>query len=224
MGSRSQLISPLCAAAVIALLLNCPLANAAATLEEGFDAFEQGDITTAVRIWRHLANSGDQTAQVNLGQLYRTGNGVTANDAEAVKWYTRAAQQGSEVARYTLLLMAEEGRTSQSGLAAAKTQLTAKPSSSTPDEKWLAELTNHDYLLQLVGASRRNSLEIFVKEHLANSIRIPRIIRSERDGKDWFILLAGPYSSKAKARVAIDNLPPKVQANGPWIRKASSLQ
>lgn len=224
MGSRSQLISPLCAAAVIALLLNCPLANAAATLEEGYDAFEQGDVNTAVRIWRHLANSGDQTAQVNLGQLYRTGNGVTANDAEAVKWYTRAAQQGSEVARYTLLLMAEEGRTSQSELAAANAQVTAKPSSSTPDEKWLAELAEHDYLVQLVGASGRNSLEFFAKEHLANSIRTSRIIRSERDGKDWFILLTGPYSSKAQARVAIDNLPPKARENGPWIRKASSLQ
>ena len=69
-------------------LLLSTLANAG--IEQGYDAFDRGDVAGAVRIWRDLAGRGNATAQFNLGQLYRLGNGVKADDREALKWYLLA--------------------------------------------------------------------------------------------------------------------------------------
>jgi TPR repeat protein len=40
------------------------------------------------------AGKGDAKAQFNLGDCYRTGEGVTKDMVEAVKWYRKAAEQG----------------------------------------------------------------------------------------------------------------------------------
>lgn len=37
-------------------------------------------------------------AQFNLGELYFYGWGVDQNNAEAIKWYRKAAEQGYELA------------------------------------------------------------------------------------------------------------------------------
>jgi hypothetical protein len=41
-------------------------------------------------------------AQNHLGWLYQSGNGVTKNYVEAVKWYRKAAEQGLGDAAYNL--------------------------------------------------------------------------------------------------------------------------
>jgi TPR repeat protein len=40
---------------------------AAGPFEEGADTFERGDYTTALRLWRLLAEQGDADAQLNRG-------------------------------------------------------------------------------------------------------------------------------------------------------------
>jgi len=41
-------------------------------------------------------------AQFSLGVMYYKGHGVPENDAEAVKWYRKAAEQGNEGAKKML--------------------------------------------------------------------------------------------------------------------------
>ena len=41
-----------------------------------------------------FASQGNAAAQYNLGLMYRNGEGVPKDDAEAVKWYHLAADQG----------------------------------------------------------------------------------------------------------------------------------
>ena len=48
---------------------------------------------------KRLAEQGDVYAQTVLGLMYARGEGVPENDAEAVKWYRLAAEQGNEGAR-----------------------------------------------------------------------------------------------------------------------------
>ena len=49
-----------------------------------------------------LAEQGDALAQNNLGVAYANGDGVAENDAEAVKWYRKAADQGEAMAQLNL--------------------------------------------------------------------------------------------------------------------------
>ena len=51
-----------------------------------------------------------RTARYNLGMLYDTGHGVAQNHDEAVKWFRRAADQGSARAQNNLGTMYARGR------------------------------------------------------------------------------------------------------------------
>jgi len=48
-------------------------------------------------------------AQFNLGMIYDTGEGVTKDAAEAVKWYRKAADQGLAAAQFNLGVMYANG-------------------------------------------------------------------------------------------------------------------
>jgi hypothetical protein len=71
-------------------------------LQEGWDAFGRGDYAGALAIWQPLAEQGDVNMQLLLGSIYDLGQGVPQDDAEAVKWYERAAVQGSAKGQYQL--------------------------------------------------------------------------------------------------------------------------
>jgi TPR repeat protein len=51
------------------------------------------------------AMQGSVIDQYNLGVMYENGHGVPENDAEAVKWYRKAAEQGHESAQSNLGVM-----------------------------------------------------------------------------------------------------------------------
>jgi TPR repeat protein len=51
---------------------------------------------------RKLADEGDPAAQFALGARYATGEGVSQNYSEAVRWFDKAGEQGHVVAQATL--------------------------------------------------------------------------------------------------------------------------
>lgn len=50
-----------------------------------------------------LAKKGNAEAQFKVGEMYETGFGVKTDQAEAVKWISKAADQGHETAKFKLL-------------------------------------------------------------------------------------------------------------------------
>jgi TPR repeat protein len=52
-----------------------------------------------------MADEGNPAAQFNLGQMYRLGQGVPRNAAEAARWYHLAAAQGDGQSQYNLGVM-----------------------------------------------------------------------------------------------------------------------
>ena len=68
-----------------------------------------------------LAEQGNAAAQFALGSMYIDGHGVPQNDAQAVKWFRKAADQGHSRAQLALGAMYTEGRgVPQSHAEAAK--------------------------------------------------------------------------------------------------------
>jgi TPR repeat protein len=53
----------------------------------------------ALRLIRPLVNDGDASAQFNLGLMYTTGQGVQQDNAAAVLWFRKAAEQGYALAQ-----------------------------------------------------------------------------------------------------------------------------
>ena len=87
-----NLTSTICLA--VALLLGSAGVSWSQDFQKGLAAHESGDYATALREWTPLADQGNASAQYNLGQIYRQGQGVPQDDKTAVKWYRLAAEQG----------------------------------------------------------------------------------------------------------------------------------
>jgi TPR repeat protein len=79
-------------------------------VELGANAFASGDYVTAMRLLRPLADRGFVRPQFYLGLMYANGRGVPRNDAAAVSWYRKAAEQRYGSAQINLGFMYENAR------------------------------------------------------------------------------------------------------------------
>ncbi|MBD2812039.1 SPOR domain-containing protein [Xenorhabdus sp. Vera] len=77
------------------------------------------------------------------------------------------------------------------------------------------------FTLQLSSASRYDTLVAFAKKHNLSNYKV---YETKRDGKTWFILIHGNYSSVSDAKNAISSFPAEVQAKKPWVRKLQQVQ
>lgn len=73
-------------------------------------AYFEGDFTTALSLWRPLAEQGVANAQNNLGILYRNGEGLLQDFDEARRWLQLAAAQGHARAQFSLGMMYDFGQ------------------------------------------------------------------------------------------------------------------
>lgn len=79
------------------------------TFEAGLKAYQDGNHSQALRIWRPIAESGHTLAQYNMGVAYAQGIGVDQNLVEASKWWKRSALQGHRDSAYNLGLVYARG-------------------------------------------------------------------------------------------------------------------
>jgi len=91
----------------------------AGPLEEGIEAYEDGDYATAMRLLKPLAEEGDAGAQSGLGAMYYQGEGVQQDYTKALKWTRKAAEQGEGSAQYNLALLYKRGHGVQKDLTQA---------------------------------------------------------------------------------------------------------
>jgi cell division septation protein DedD len=95
-------------AAALLLAFSAPVS--AQSVKAGILAWQRADYSSAVAIWRPLAEKGDADAAFNLGQAYRLGRGVPTNLSIAKSWFERAARQNHVDAQTTLgLLLFQNG-------------------------------------------------------------------------------------------------------------------
>jgi len=72
------------------------------------DLYKQGRYTEALPLYQGLAEQGDAPAQFILGGMYSNGKGTAKDEAQAVVWYRKAAEQGDVVAQTMLKIQADD--------------------------------------------------------------------------------------------------------------------
>lgn len=114
-GHKSRALLAAAQVAILAGTLSCALLFAPAAkadFVQGVRAYEAGDHKAAYEAWLPLANRGDVAAMRNIGHLYRWGQGVEKDIAQAIHWYRMAAEKGFSRAQANLAaiyLQGEEG-------------------------------------------------------------------------------------------------------------------
>ena len=84
-------------------------------LQEAHRQWEVGKLTSAFRLFLAVAKTGDESAQLNLGNFYSEGIGVKPNPAKALYWYRRAYRRGDGGAASNIgVLFRDQGRLKQS--------------------------------------------------------------------------------------------------------------
>jgi uncharacterized protein len=98
-----------------------PALGTADPTDAAYNAYQNDDAATALRLSQPLAEQGNARAQTLVGLIYYLGRGVPRDESEARKWFGRAADQGDADAPFHLGGMYFEGRgVAQDFLEAAK--------------------------------------------------------------------------------------------------------
>ena len=92
-----------------AFIVFAPTAAFSDDFSDGLAAYRMGDYGAALKLWVTLAEQGDAKAEYGLGVMYDNGDGVTEDDAKAVKWYRKAAELGHAKAQNNLGVMYDNG-------------------------------------------------------------------------------------------------------------------
>ena len=79
--------------------------SAATELSEGKLAYDRGHYNTAYRRFLEASSLGSARARTEIALLYLSGKGVPKDDNTALKWFSKAADQGDAEAQYNLGLL-----------------------------------------------------------------------------------------------------------------------
>lgn len=81
-----------------------------AGLEDGIQAYAEGDYQKALAEFRPLAEQEDIVGQYYMGFFYHNGYGVTRDEAEAIKWFQKSANRGHMRSQYYMGIMSAKGQ------------------------------------------------------------------------------------------------------------------
>ena len=87
---------------------------------------------------------------------------------------------------------------------------------------WLRQQDSNHYTIQILAVRRLQALKDYA---VAQSIPLDlAYYQTRRDGRDYYVLVAGVFPTRSAAKVAVSKLPKSVRANTPWIRKIEAVQ
>jgi hypothetical protein len=168
-------IWPIILIAIVISLLGS-VATHADAYDDAAEAHKQGDYLTAYKLWKPLAETGNESAQNNLGILYRDGEGITQNYVEAIKWFQRSADQGSAWGEYNLGMAYELG--------------TGVPANQQEALKWYSLSANQG------DSAAQTAIGFMYRD--GNGVN-----KDEAEAIKWFKLAAAQNNSTARAALAI---------------------
>ena len=152
----------------------------------------------AIADLRELAYAGDVKAQVQLGVIYLTGDGVKKDDTEAVKWLRKAADQDNAIGERYLAEMYFKGR--------------GVPADNDEAAKWLRLSAEQD------DAQSQYNLAVLYTQGLG----VPRNLK---EAVNWMRRAADQKLAAGELGLGVayengDGVPPDAVEAASWYQKA----
>jgi DamX protein len=90
------------------------------------------------------------------------------------------------------------------------------------DEETLLSWRPTDFTLQLLGVSTEKAAKDYITSQPNRDDLL--MFKTVRQGKDWFVVVAGRYETSAAAKNAVKGLPQEQIKAGPWARELGVIQ
>lgn len=87
--------------------------------------------------------------------------------------------------------------------------------------RWRQAQPGEAWTIQLVGAYSGETVLDWLQARETD--RALHLLRTQRDGRDWYIVVTGAEAEREQARASRDNLPEALRENDPWIRRIQGL-
>jgi septal ring-binding cell division protein DamX len=171
------------------------------------EAMSKQNYQEAVKIWAGLVAEGNIVAEYNLALTLEK----SAADASQVNGWLKAAAQDGLVNAYSHFQpdAIKPGAHTRAML------------SQSPDD-WIREQEPRYYTLQLASSTNPNLIQKYYRENKLEGAG--GYYRNYRQGKNWYALVYGSYSSINEAKQAVDSLPVELRKWSPWVRRFQDIQ
>ncbi len=103
--------------------------------------------------------------------------------------------------------------------AAVPARPPAAPARTAGDNGWLKEQPPAHFTVQIMGVSAASAAQSYVRQNPNAGLRI---VRTMRNGRDWYVVVKGSYRARSDAQAAIREL-----GDGgaqPWVRTFDGIQ
>jgi len=216
------------------------LGNAGAQGKLGFMYTEgitvEKDHDQAFQWFSKAARQGDVDGQYNLGIFYLNGWGTEQDTTMAAQYLAAASAQGDEAAEAALqglLLTAQSGdsrfrgndgdKGNDVGVASGDSRFRGNDGDKGNDVTWILTQNPNHYTIQVIGLSKKSSLENLIKGH--DNLAPFATYTLQRNNKPLHLLIQGVYPNVEDARKAKANFPKSIQKPKElWIRKFEKIQ
>ncbi len=91
-------------------------------------------------------------------------------------------------------------------------------------EEQLLSANGHHYTVQLLGLGKEAKVKQFIQAHGLNDKA--HYFRTQRSGKDWFVVVYGDYPTAKHAKLAMHEMPVSLKRENlqPWVRELHAVQ
>lgn len=89
-------------------------------------------------------------------------------------------------------------------------------------DKWISGLSKNYFTLQLMASHEEQGIRDFLGKHGVNSQYA--VYSTQKDGRDWHVVIYGTYQTREFADAARKNLPSYLKNLNPWIRSLADVQ
>ncbi|WP_018691568.1 SPOR domain-containing protein [Algicola sagamiensis] len=90
------------------------------------------------------------------------------------------------------------------------------------DHQKILDFPEGTYILQLAGLSQESVMKKFISEY--QQLNDLLVYQTQRQSKDWYIVLMGPFQNRDDAKSHISSLPKSLQKQSPWSKPTKAVQ
>ncbi|KJG01293.1 AAA family ATPase [Photobacterium angustum] len=175
-----------------------------------------GDVATQTHQQVVSGNTAIPKGETNLTAQSASGRNIVSDDSRPLPAVVKVKKPEAKSSATAMIVKSDnKSRPLKKEIV---TQSPIKLANTAP----ILAINKRHYAIQLSASMSWNETKVFVEKNKIQSSA--RIYKTRRDGKIWFIVISGDYTTVTRARSAIKALPKQLKALSPWPKSYRKIQ